>query len=834
MALSPGRIARAGGQLIGVAASATLLGLYARFDIAVLGFVALVPWLIGLERIHSLRAALCSGWAMSIAFVLAVFGWFAEAVALYTGVAAVWIWLLLALLAPLLQPQVWLFAAGQQMISRVRRPILSILAAASTWVAAEWWLPKLFADTLGHGLAPAVQLRQAADLGGAAGLTLLLLLVNLALSRGLIALREGWRTWLPPMLVAALLPLLMTGYGAWRIADLGQQLSEPAPGMRIGMVQSAITDYQGLREERGSFGAVREILDVHFALSTAALRDYQVDALLWSETVYPTPFGHPRSANGAALDAEIQAFVDTAEVPLIFGSYDLDPQGEYNAAVFLEPQAGLLGYYRKTHPFPLTERVPGWLDGPLLRRWLPWTGTWQAGEGVRVLPLRTRDGRNLDVVPLICLDAVDPKLAIEGARLGAQAIVTLSNDSWFASDPIGAALHLRVAVFRSIETRMPQLRVTSSGLSAFIDPSGEVLARSAMGDRAVLAGEVPIQAPPATLMVSWGDWVGAAASGLLALLAAARLVSARRWKEGPSSDEDSVIPEYVADSGPTAVALYSRWQLWLVLLLRAATAGGLVALAAGMLWRYGMQVNDLAQIQLLLWGVLGPLMLGWLLSRQSAAVAQIEGQCLKLIGTSQHWEIPLASIATVRMLPLPLAALAHSRMPLSLQLRSGRRFERLLSPFSLPALLAQLRASGVDPVQLSPAQRFAARFLSARQCARHPWLDHSALRFGLFPLLMALPAFRLHQMIAYGGTFGEWQSHGAQAWFSGLLIWWGAWCIGLMLCAALLRVLIEAIALAGAVFVQDRQRKLREIAESAARMLYYLGVPAALLLRMLG
>ena len=74
MALSPGRIARAGGQLIGVAASATLLGLYARFDIAVLGFVALVPWLIGLERIHSLRAALCSGWAMSIAFVLAVFG----------------------------------------------------------------------------------------------------------------------------------------------------------------------------------------------------------------------------------------------------------------------------------------------------------------------------------------------------------------------------------------------------------------------------------------------------------------------------------------------------------------------------------------------------------------------------------------------------------------------------------------------------------------------------------------------------------------------------------------------------------------------------------------
>ena len=71
-------------------------------------------------------------------------------------------------------------------------------------------------------------------------------------------------------------------------------------------------------------------------------------------------------------------FVASVRVPLVFGTYDLDASGEYNAAAFLSPDGRLLGMYRKTFPFPLTEHVPRWLDGPALRRALPWTGSWQA------------------------------------------------------------------------------------------------------------------------------------------------------------------------------------------------------------------------------------------------------------------------------------------------------------------------------------------------------------------------------------------------------------------------------------------------------------------------
>ena len=61
-------------------------------------------------------------------------------------------------------------------------------------------------------------------------------------------------------------------------------------------------------------------------------------------------------------------------------------------------------------------------------------------------------------MPLICLDDVDTGLTLTGTRLGAQNILTLSNDSWFTEHPQGAALHQAVAAFRSIETGLPQFR----------------------------------------------------------------------------------------------------------------------------------------------------------------------------------------------------------------------------------------------------------------------------------------------------------------------------------------------------------------------------------------
>jgi apolipoprotein N-acyltransferase len=792
----------------GLIAGALLLALYSGGGMAwPLGFVMLVPWLWFLDRAGSAAGALWRGLAISVVLVAAVFGWFGAAIGAYTGVGAGMGVAVLLGLAPLMQPQVLAFAWVRQLAGRRHGPLLRALAGASAWVGVEWLWPKLLGDTLGHGLFPSATLRQAADLGGAAGLSFLIILVNetlwLALQRGRENPRQAWR----PLLPAAALLLAMAGYGQARLATLTAAATD-APTVKVAMIQASLTDYEKMRAEIGAYGVVRRVLDTHYGLSWSALRDHGADVLLWSETVYPTTYASPRSEDGAALDREIQGFVDTVGVPLVFGTYDRDANGEYNAAAFLEPGRGLLGFYRKTHPFPLTEHVPRWLDHAWLRRALPWTGGWLPGHGARVMPLRTRDGREVNVLPLICLDDVRPQLAIEGVRLGAQAIVGLSNDSWFSDTPAGARLHLSVAAFRSIETRLPQVRVTTNGLSAVIDDTGEVLAHTGMGDQAVLTAELAARDPAPTLMVRWGDWVGRAALLFLAALAAfaaGAALSSRR--AAPAATEAPIKLVLLTPAWRAAAATF-----------RLIAAAGLAWLALDMALRTGPQVQSLTQLRLFGAAVLLPMLAAWAVGRAFAARAVIEGETLVLTQRRQRIEIPLASVVALVPWRLPLPGPGADLM-----LVSGNRWDRGVAVTDPQALAAALAAAG-SPLRFEARGR--SRLARLRAAVERHWLDHGAIRFGLFPLLPAAIAFRLHQIIAFGGPFGEAYTYGIGAWLTGLLAWWASWSLGLMLFAAALRIGIETasvLALAGnPAEAAGRRRAL----EWLGRLVYYAGVPA--------
>lgn len=813
-------------RYLGLILATALLAAYARGGLSwILGFCALAPWLWSLERERGWRGTLLNAWLMTLAFTLAVFFWFGQAIGAYTGIGTPAALAALVLLAPLLQPQFIALALVRRWSLRAHGPWLGVLAGAAAWVGSETLLPKLLGDTLGHGLAPALLVRQAADVVGAAGLSFALILVNEALALAWSRRRAGVRAIATPALYALAVPAALATYGHLRIGELAAHAERTLPeaaALRIGMVQASETDYEGRRQALGTYAVVREVLDSHFELSRAAIEQHGVDALLWSETVYPTPYGHPRSEDGAALDAEILDFVRSSGVALVFGSYDVDAAGEYNAAVFLEPEAGLVAYYRKTHPFPLTEHVPPWLDGPLLRRWLPWTGTWQAGNGARVLPLRARDGRELHVTPLICLDDVSPKLALDGARLGAQALIGLSNDAWFSANPDGARLHLQVAQFRSIETRLPQLRVTTNGLTAFVDPSGEVLVQTAIGDRAVLAGEVPIVDPVPTLMVRWGDWFGRFALGVLALLAA--LDARRRWR--PARARPSADP--LVGSFDGRVLLLTPALRGLLAVLRLSAAAGLVALAAQMAWRYGWQVNALAQVQLFLWAVLAPLLLGWAIARGHGARASAQGELLVIEGSRDRIEIPFANIARAHSWRWPLPGPG-----ITLELASGQRLRHSLAVADPAGFRRMLASSGAPLAASASAPSMRDELARVRALTRRPWLDHPFVRFGLFPLVPALPAFRLHQYIAYGGTFGELQTYGAAAWLLGLAIWWASWSIGLMLLAAVLQVGSELATVIALWLAPVRALPIRRVLEASGRLLFFLGVPGWLFWRML-
>jgi apolipoprotein N-acyltransferase len=798
-----------------ILASAILCALYARGGHAwMLGFVLFVPWLRSLDASPSLASALVHGYAMSLAYTAAVFSWFGMALGQYVQIGEAAGLAILLLAAPLFQPQFLVFALVRHASLRRHGPALAAIAGAAAWVATEWLVPKLLGDTLGYGLYPSRLLRQGASVGGGAGLSLLLLLANEAVAAAFSRRALGLRALAAPLGLGALAPLLLAIHGH---AVLPAATEPASTSLRMGLVQSNLVAYESERQAKGTHAVVREVLDTHFAMSYDAVVRQHADAVLWPETAYPTTFGHPKSEAGAQFDREIVDTVRAAGVPFVFGTYDRDKAGEYNAAAFVSPDTGVLGFYRKTHLFPLTEYVPKWLDGPLLRQWLPWTGSWQPGNGARVFPLRLRDGREVPVLPLICLDDTDPALAIEGARLGAQAILTMSNDSWFTQHPLGARMHQMAAAFRSIETRLPQFRVTTNGYSAVIDAAGSILTDTQMGQRSLVIADVPLRSPARTLMVRWGDWVGAAATLLLAALAAWSALPAKRPQgQGDAAPAMAVLPATVALLPPAARVLAGA--------LRAFARASLLYLCLALLFNEALRTNTLAQARLFAGLFLAPEAASWcVLFLFSAQIAVARGKLVLRRGADET-EISLGDIAAVRLWSLPLPCPG-----LSLRLASGPRYRLALArPDVLAGLIA---AGGGAPLRVRTRRRGALQaYLQAVLAKPRSRLDAPLVKYLLLPLALAIPAFHLQQHIAYGGALGEYYSYGLKAYLTAFGLWWAAWSIGVVLGEALLRTAIEAGALLAALLRPAQAAGVRRALESLGHALLFLGLPAWFLL----
>jgi apolipoprotein N-acyltransferase len=804
-------------MLAGIALSGVLSAIYVHGGHAwVLGFVMLVPWLRALDTRPTLLGALLSACLMSVAFTAAAFWWFGMAIGDYTRIGGPIGLVVLLLLAPFFQPQFLAFSLVRHLAGKRHGPAVRALAAAAAWVGTEWALPKVLGDTLGYGLYPSAVMRQFADLGGSAGLTVLLLLANEGFALAWARRAEGGRSAGKPLVLAALVPGVIAAYGFLALA------LHPAPAgdaLRVGLVQSNLVGYEERKREAGANAVVREVLDTHFAMTYDAVERQQADAVLWSETVYPTTFGNPKSEAGAEFDAAIQTIVNAARVPFVFGTYDRDARGEYNAAAFVLPQTGLLGFYRKTRLFPLTEYVPQWLDGPALRRWLPWTGSWLAGDGARVFPLRLTDGREVPVMTAICLDDVDTTLAIEGARMGARAMLTLSNDSWFTRYPQGAQLHHAVAAFRSIETRLPQYRVTSNGTSAVIDATGTVVAASNMGERTLVVGQLPVPQPPRTLMVMWGDWVGPLGVGFLVFLAL--LAASPRWLTRHASGEAPVpTPLHT----PTQASVLPGAARLLAGLLRGFARLSLLGMGAAMLLDDSLRGNTLAQMRLFVGFFLLPeAVAGCVLLAYSARLSLDQGMLVLQRG-KQRRDIASKDIAAMTLWQLPMPGTG-----LTLHLTPAQAPTYHLATADPLALAGALEAAGAPSMRAEAPSR-AARYAQAVASVRRGRLDSPWVKFLLFPLLLALPAFHLHQNIAYGGWFGEFYTFGLKAYGLTFALWWASWTMGVVLCAAALRAVVEAATLLTLAVHPPQTAAVRATLERMALAVLYLGLPGWLLL----
>ena len=74
---------------------------------------------------------------------------------------------------------------------------------------------------------------------------------------------------------------------------------------------------------------------------------------------------------------------------------------------------------------------------------------------------------------------------------GACAFVNISNDAWSKSASCQNQ-HLAMAVFRSIENRVPSVRSTASGQTCIIDCSGKIIAQTEPFTQSYCTGNIPV------------------------------------------------------------------------------------------------------------------------------------------------------------------------------------------------------------------------------------------------------------------------------------------------------------------------------------------------------
>jgi apolipoprotein N-acyltransferase len=212
-----------------------------------------------------------------------------------------------------------------------------------------------------------------------------------------------------------------------------------------------------------------------------------------------------------------------------------------------------------------------------------------------------------------------------------------------------------------------------------------------------------------------------------------------------------------------------------------------------------------------------------------AARASIEGGVLVLARGARRLELPVTDIAAIApwRVPLPGPGVA-------LRLASGERWHYGIALTNPTALARALAVAGGPPEPQDSHPSREAAYAKARLSIRRGRLDHPLTKFILFPLVLALPAFRLHQHIAYGGSFGEYYTFGLKAYLTTLSLWWAAWAIGVVLTAAALRAAIEGGTLLAVLLRPTQAVELRRWLERVALALLYLGLPAWLLLHVVG
>ena len=449
-------------------------------------FLAIAPLLWLLERAGPARGALLG---------------FVYGLGCY-GATMYWIWrfgeLAWISLSIVMAVSLALFGALYPAIRRPGRPVLTAFGAAALWTVLDrlrglWPLGGFTWGSVGISQVDNRVTLKLATIAGVWGVTFAVVAVN-GLWVGAAGGR-GARRRLVPVGVAAVVV----------IAPVAIPFAT-ATGPEVGVATIQVDVRRAA--QASAAGEDLGVASLNIAAHEGLTVGERPDLIVWGEGALD-----PAAAADPAVMDRVRRVIASVGVPTLVGAVTNDADGRQRTDVLLfDGEGDLIGRYDKVHLVPFGEYVP-------FRRRLSWV------DAIDQIPVDRATGERIHTLDApgvpsfgtpICFENSFPELPRAFVRDGAGfLIVTVNNASYGFT--AASEQHQQMSQMRAVETGRWVVDAAVSGVSAFIDPSGRVVASAGLFEPAILRGTIR-SSDEATWYVRLGDWLPWLALAFVAVL----------------------------------------------------------------------------------------------------------------------------------------------------------------------------------------------------------------------------------------------------------------------------------------------------------------------------
>ena len=469
-----------------------------------LAFVALAPLLVAIVRARTPRESFLLGWAgMTTAWLIMV-PWVVRVMSHYGGLPYFLGVLIFIAMALFLGLYGGLFG---WLVKRLRlgERFLPWLAVPLAWAAIEYVRTYLLTGFPWNLIATAlIDYPSFVQLDRFAGPYFL---------GALVVLPSVVLAWLVTQRVPAIARVVVTGslgiivlvwWGTGLVASKLVLRPTGAATVNAALLQPNIS-----QEMRWDEANVLKIYQKMIGMTVEAA-DRGAKVIVWPESTVPLSYTETHFYR-----TEIEELSRRYDVDILLGSVATDPAKPnrlWNSA-FLASGGRTIGHYDKIRLVPFGEYVP-------LRQVLFFAEklVHAVGEfefGTNDFPL----GGKLKYGPAICYEVVYPQITRKQVNNGADVLVTITNDAWYDGTS-APAQHLWQARLRAVEDDRYLLRAATTGISAFVDPTGQMQSWIPMGKDGIIYAtfEPRTSVTPYVRLGDWFSWVAIAVVVLLLFL----------------------------------------------------------------------------------------------------------------------------------------------------------------------------------------------------------------------------------------------------------------------------------------------------------------------------